>query len=72
MKHVNDNGNSEFTCDACGEEAFGQVSVHFWYGSKNDMKQGQVHICDDCAEEVIKYLQQKFNKEKFLIEINEF
>jgi predicted nucleic acid-binding Zn ribbon protein len=40
---------AEYTCDSCGAEAFGQLQIHFWYGSSMDMTHGAVHLCDKCA-----------------------
>lgn len=61
-----------FICDCCKSEAFGLLSMHFWYGSKHDMKQGSVHACDVCADKIIKYIKDTFHIEKFLTNIEEF
>lgn len=62
---------SEFICDnTCHSKeqpAFGQLSIHFWYGSQFDMKQGTVHLCDECAKNMMFLLKKEFGlKENFL------
>ena len=52
---------AEFECDHCGKDAHGQLSIHFWYGSKYDLTQGTVYLCDPCADNLIKILKQNFN-----------
>ena len=66
----------EFKCDCkChknDKQALGQLSMWFWYGSEYDMKQGNIHMCDECAKDVMKYLNEKFKIVKFLTKIEEF
>lgn len=47
-----------FICDSCGSEAFSQLSANYWYGSKHDMTQWKLHLCDDCANNAIKELEK--------------
>jgi hypothetical protein len=67
---------TEFYCDNPKHKndvrAFGQSLIHFWYGSESDMTQSKVHLCDDCAKEVLSFLKQKFGKAADLNEIIEF
>lgn len=60
-----------FYCDSCGIEAFGQLSIHFWYGSKMDMSQAQIHLCDDCAKRIMESLKTNFGIDIHLNEITE-
>jgi hypothetical protein len=53
-------GNEKYVCDSCGGDAYGQLQLHFWYGSLMDLSQGAVYICDDCAVNVIKSLKTNF------------
>lgn len=47
--------------------AFSQVMIHFWYGSKNDMKQGSLHLCDECSDKLIHLLKKEYGvKDDFL------
>ncbi len=62
---------AEFTCDSCGKQAFGQLQMHFWYGSKMDLSQGTVHLCDECAQKVIDSLKSNFGIDVQLKEITE-
>ena len=65
----------EFQCDCKThtDQAHSQLTLWFWYGSKYDMSQGNLHMCDKCAEEVMEYLKKKFDIEgKFLTKIEEF
>lgn len=39
---------AEYYCDSCGVEAFIEVKMNAWYGSKFDMSQTTIHLCDDC------------------------
>lgn len=62
----------EFLCDACGKESFGQLQLHFWYGSNFDMTQATVHLCDECALKTMTHLKEnlKINLElKEIIEL---
>ncbi len=52
--------------------AHGQVSISFWYGSKNDLKQGTINLCDDCGEKAIAILTKEFGVKDFLKPIEEF
>lgn len=75
ISHVDDL-KDEFICDnpshSNESEAHAQVTVHFWYGSKNDMKQGSIHLCDECADKVISFLEKEFQLKNFLKPIAEF
>ncbi len=65
---------AEFACDNPYHEqtvAHGQLSMHFWYGSQHDLKQGQIHLCDKCAEKVMYLLKQEFGIKDFLKPIEE-
>lgn len=44
--------------------AFGILTIHFWYGSKNDMKAGSVHLCDECSDKLIKTLKKEYGVEE--------
>ena len=61
-----DDGQSEFMCDGCGKDAFGQLYFHFWYGSKNDMTAGGLHLCDNCADKTLHLLTKEFAVKDFL------
>lgn len=66
---------AEFYCDSPKHKnvrAFGQVAVHFWYGSEFDMNKSGVHICDECSKEVLTFLKEKFGKAANLSEILDF
>lgn len=68
-------GKEEIFCDSPNHpktEAHGQISVHFWFGSKNDMKQGSLHLCDDCADNLMRLLETEFKTKNFLKTIEEF
>jgi len=68
-------GKEEIFCDGpdhAQREAHGQVTIHFWYGSKNDMKQGSLHLCDECADNVMFLLEKEFKTKNFLKTIEEF
>jgi len=66
----------EFICDnpVHKEErpAYSQVAIHSWYGGKNPFKQGSLHLCDECAENVVFLLSKEFQQKKFLKPIEEF
>lgn len=64
-------GQSEFLCDNehhHGEEhpAYGQLTIHFWYGSEFDMKQGALHLCDECSKDIMFLIKKEFGTKKFL------
>ena len=74
-KISDDNCELEFICDNSihtdEHPAYGQLTIHFWLGSKNDMKQGTVHLCDKCAENVISLLKKELGIKDFLKPIEE-
>jgi hypothetical protein len=77
MKRNNiESSQSEFICDNCNHDkeypAYSQLALHFWYGSKNDMKQGNIHLCDECAENMIYLVKKEFGIKNFLTTIEEF
>lgn len=51
---------SKYYCDSCGVECFAEVKMNAWYGSKFDMTQTTIHLCDDCWERVKKTLKDNF------------
>lgn len=53
--------DAEFVCDSCGEVAYGQMTIHFWYGSKYDMTQSTNHFCDVCLDKIKISLAGNFN-----------
>lgn len=48
----------EFVCDSCKKDAYGCLQFSFWYGSKKDMTQATLHLCDECADSVINSIQR--------------
>jgi len=76
MKKNTNSLTDDFICDnpAHKEErpAYSQVSIHSWHGSKNPFKQGTLHLCDECAENVVFLLSKEFQQKKFLKSIEEF
>ena len=63
--------NNKFTCDSCGMEAFSQLGASYWYGSKRDMTQWKLHLCDDCSNNAIKMLEETLQVKIKLEEILE-
>jgi hypothetical protein len=70
-----DDCESEFICDNSIHTnkcpAYGQLAIHFWLGSKNDMKQGTIHLCDKCAENIIFLIKKELKIKDFLKPIEE-
>lgn len=66
----------EIVCDnsahSTEQPAHGQLTIHFWYGSKHSMKQGTLHLCDECADDVLFLLKKEFKLKDFLKPIEEF
>ena len=42
-------------------ECFSELKTSSWYGSKFDFTELEIHLCDECIEELYKILEQKFN-----------
>ena len=56
-----DNEESKFFCDHHPDrECFGQLKMNFWYGSQHDMTEIEIHLCDECLEEMYKLLEKEF------------
>jgi hypothetical protein len=66
---------AEFICDCPQHKekipAFGLLSLHFWNGSEYAFKQGQLHLCDKCAEDIMYLLKKEFGVKDFLKPIEE-
>ena len=62
---------SDFICDSCKSSAFGQLSMHFWYGSEKDMNQASIHLCDKCADKAMNALRETLAIKITLHEITE-
>ena len=55
------NEESKFFCDHHPDrECFGQLKMNFWYGSQHDMTEIEIHLCDECADELINEFKNKF------------
>lgn len=50
----------EYYCDSCGVECFTELKFNAWYGSKFDMTQSTIHLCDECWEKVKVVLKNSF------------
>lgn len=61
----------EFICDSCKKEAYGCLQFSFWYGSKRDMTQANIHLCDDCAKTAISSLNSSLNISMSFVDITE-
>lgn len=61
--------NNHHTAD---KPAYGQATVHFWYGSTHDLKGGSLYLCDECGEKAIELLKKEFGIKDFLKPIEEF
>ncbi len=52
--------------------AFSQLMLHSWYGSKYEMTQGSIHLCDSCAKTAQLIIQNEFGIKNFLKNVEEF
>lgn len=51
---------SETVCDATGKPAVAGLVMYFCYGSSHDGRRLQVDLCDEVAEDILKFLQSKY------------
>lgn len=51
---------AKYYCDSCGVECFLEVIMSAWYGSKNDLTKGTVHLCDECWDKVKTMFHDQF------------
>lgn len=76
MSATKNTNGQDFVCDNKHHVedtlAYGMISIHFWYGSKNDMKAGSIHVCDECGEKLISLLKKELGVKDFLKQIEEF
>lgn len=55
---------AEFFCDKhLNREAFSHIKTLSWYGSKFDMTEVEIHLCDECMSELYKYIKKNYKKE---------
>jgi len=52
---------AKYFCDKHPDrECFSELKTISWYGSDYDMQGIELHLCDECLEEMYTLLQQKF------------
>lgn len=44
-------------------ECYSELKTMSWYGSKFDMLSAEIHLCDECLEELYRDLKLKFKVE---------
>lgn len=53
-----------FYCDKHPErECYSELKTCSWYGSKFDFMKIEIHLCDECLEEMFALLKEKFKIE---------
>ena len=61
---------AQYFCDKHPDrECYTELRIMGWYGSKFDMMMGEVHLCDECMEEIIEMIEEKFKVKPKEIEI---
>lgn len=51
----------QYFCDKHPDrECFSELKTASWYGSKYDLTGLEVHLCDECLEEMTKLIEEKF------------
>jgi len=61
---------SQFFCDKHPDrECFSELKTASWYGSNHDMTGIEIHLCDECLEEMYELLEKKFTVKPKDIEI---
>lgn len=73
MKKIfNDSVKEEFKC-FCDKhpdkECFSELKAFSWYGSKFDMIGIEIHLCDECLNEMYDMLEKRFKIKPKAIEI---
>ena len=62
--------DSIYYCDNHPDvECYSELHTLSWYGSKYDLLAIEIHLCDECMDEMYKFLNSKFNKTPSEIEI---
>lgn len=52
---------AKYFCDVHPDiECFSELKIASWYGSKFDMSGIELHLCDDCLQEMYDELYEKF------------
>jgi hypothetical protein len=74
MKKITTQGvleEAQYFCDKHPDrECFSELKTCSWCGSKFDMTGIEIHLCDECLEEMYKLLREKFEIEpKDIIEM---
>ena len=65
MKHIKTAAvreDADFTCDVTGKPAVATLLMTFGYGSRRDMDMLRLDLCDEIAEDIVKYLKEKYPK----------
>lgn len=53
---------AQYYCDKHPDrECFSELKTISWYGSKHDLTGLEIHLCDECLDEIIKMAKEKFN-----------
>lgn len=61
---------SKYFCDKHPDrECFSELKTASWYGSNHDMTGIEIHLCDECLDEMYQLLEQKFGIKPKDIEI---
>jgi len=61
---------AKYFCDKHPDrECFSELKTASWYGSSHDMTGIEIHLCDECLEEMYKFLEEKFGIKPKDIEI---
>jgi hypothetical protein len=61
---------AKFYCDNHPDrECFSRIECMSWYGSKYDLNQIEIHLCDECLEQFYKYVKETYKTEPKEIEI---
>jgi hypothetical protein len=58
---------SKYYCDKhTDRECFSKLNTMSWYGSGHDMFSVEVHLCDECLDEMYDFIKKKFKIEPIL------
>ena len=56
---------AQYFCDKHPDkECFSELKTASWYGSNHDMTGIEIHLCDECLEEMYSYLYSIFKVNK--------
>jgi hypothetical protein len=55
---------AKYYCDKHSDrECYSELKISSWYGSKFDMNENTIHLCDECVSNIYELIKKEFKAE---------